>query len=74
MVTKNPTEVVPVQLAVMLITNEPVAGTTFLTVHVASAVRATTKTIELAVTVEFVTATEFAAAARFTVPAGLLMV
>ena len=74
MVTRNPIEVSAVQLAVMLITNEPAAGTTFLTEHVASFVRVTEKMVEFAVTVEFVTVTVFEPAAIFTVPAGLLIV
>ena len=67
-------EVSAVQFAVMLMTNEPEAGTTFFTEQVASLVLGIAKTIEVADTVEFVTVTVFDPAAIFTVPAGLLIV
>lgn len=58
----------------MLITNEPAAGTTLVSLAVVSLVRMTACTMDVAATKLFVTVTVVPAAAMLTVPVGLLMV
>ncbi len=73
---KKPTDVSAVAAAERLIVNEPpnAAGTTFLTVAVASFVRTSANMIELAVQSELVTTSAEAPAAKLTVPLGLFIV
>jgi hypothetical protein len=74
-VTSQPIDVSAVQPAFIVITKLPDAGTTLrILVHVASAVLATEKMIDVAVTVELVTVIVVPAAAILTVPAGLFIV